>query len=43
MEDESESDLFAFQEQRTRQTMKIAITLLACVIAYVLFYLVKNG
>jgi len=43
LENEPERDLFAFQEQRTKQTMKIVITLLVGVIAYVLFYLVKNG
>jgi hypothetical protein len=43
LEDKFDEELFARQKKRTEQTMKIVITLLAAVFAFVLFYLVKNG
>jgi hypothetical protein len=43
LEDKFGEELFARQKKRTERTMKIVITLLAAVFAFVLFYLVKNG
>jgi hypothetical protein len=43
LEKQFDEELFAHQKKRTERTMKIVMTLLAGVFAFVIFYLVKNG